>query len=53
MGIEDYVVEEGRITSLTWTATEEAWKDFYAFTNKVLMGLAALGLVVVGALWWL
>jgi hypothetical protein len=53
VGIEDYVVEDGRITHLTWTATEEAWESFYAFRNTVLIGLAILGLLVLGMILWL
>lgn len=53
VGIEDYVVEDGQITHLTWTATEEAWESFYAFRNTVLIGLAILGILLLGIIVWL
>jgi LPXTG-motif cell wall-anchored protein len=53
VGIEDYVVEHGQITRLTWTATEEAWESFYAFRSTVLIGLAILGILILGIILWL
>lgn len=53
MGIEDYVVEDGQITHLTWTATEEAWESFYAFRKTVIIGLAILGILLLGIILWL
>lgn len=53
VGIEDYVVEDGRITSLTWTATDEALERFYAFRKKFFFGLVLLGLLTAAVIWWL
>ena len=53
VGIEDYLVEDDRITSLTWTASDEAWEDFYAFRNRVFTLLTLLAILGLGSTWWL
>ncbi|MFO8174669.1 MAG: nuclear transport factor 2 family protein [Longimicrobiales bacterium] len=53
VGIEDYVVEDGQITHLTWTATEEAWESFYAFRTKLLLALGVLVILALGIIVWL
>ncbi len=53
VGIEDYVVEDGRITDLTWTATEEAWDRFHTFRSRALVVLGVVTLLLLGGVWWL
>lgn len=53
VGIEDYVVEDGRITELTWTATDEAWDRFYAFRSRAVVVLGVVTLLLLGGVWWL
>ena len=53
VGIEDYVVEDGQITRLTWTATLEAWQSFHAFRFKILLALLVLAILALGVILWL
>lgn len=53
VGIEDYVVEDGQITRLTWTATLETWQSFHAFRFKILLALLVLAILALGVILWL
>lgn len=53
VGIEDYVIEDGRITHLTWTAADETWDRFYAFRTRAVAVLGVVTLLLLGGVWWL
>ena len=53
VGIEDYVIDDGRITHLTWTATDETWDRFYAFRTRAVVVLGVVTLLLLGGVWWL
>ncbi len=52
VGVEDYVFEAGKITSLTWTTSDETRRKVLAVRRR-LVGLTLIGLVLLifGA-WW-
>lgn len=52
VGVEEYVVKDGQITSLNWTASDEAWDDFHAFRMKVFIALLSLVILFGGLTWW-
>ena len=53
VGFEDYVVDAGRITSLTWTATEETRRKFVVLRRRVLIAGVGGVLLVASVAWWL
>lgn len=51
VGFEDYVVEDGKISTLTWTATEETLQKFVALRRRILT-LAGVAVALVVVLGW-
>lgn len=53
VGCEDYVVECGRITSLTWTTSDETLRKFVTLRRRILTAAAAVVAAVGVLAWWL
>jgi len=52
VGIEDYVIENAQITSLTWTATEETRRKFAVLRTRFFIVAGVVAAAVVALAWW-
>lgn len=53
VGIEDYVVDDGKITSLVWTSSDATRERFIAIRTRFLGALTIVLLALVALLWLL
>ncbi len=53
MGIEDYVVENGKITRLTWSSSETTRQRVLALRRKFFVGVGTASVMLLGLAWWI